>query len=145
MTLVASSQRGRECALIHPLLGVLVAQRRPLRAHLRAQRPLFLAAALLSLGVAACASAHATDFSPGGSVHDPAMVLLVLATTQVTSSLIAYLQRREPAHAKAPARGSLRGPSLQETTSFPGRALKAGLRSFDRSERRPSLAGRARP
>ena len=41
--------------------------------------PAALALAMLACAVAVCAIAHMRDWSPAGSVHDPAAVLAVLA------------------------------------------------------------------
>jgi thiosulfate dehydrogenase [quinone] large subunit len=59
--------------------------------QVRARR-LALFAAPIALGVALLSLRNAHDFTPGGSVKDPAMVLAVLAATAAVSALVAYLQ-----------------------------------------------------
>src|SRR5262245_14312749 len=67
-------------------------------------RRLFLGGGALSLAVAIVALCNARDLTPGGSVHDPAMVLAVLATVGAASALIGYLQRAEDADEVAAVR-----------------------------------------
>ena len=47
---------------------------------------------LLALAVAGYGLAHVTDWSPGGSIHDPAVVLAVLASLGAGWSAVALLQ-----------------------------------------------------
>jgi thiosulfate dehydrogenase (quinone) large subunit len=88
---------------------LLVAGARPDPSRRPLARRLCLAAGLLSIGVAVVAVWNARDLTPGGSVHDPAMVLAVLATTGAVAAFIAYLQRTEEldggtaAHRTSPA------------------------------------------
>jgi hypothetical protein len=56
-------------------------------------RPVYLAAAIIALGMALYALRQVEDFSPAGSVHDPAMVLTVLSVMGAIGSLITYLQQ----------------------------------------------------
>jgi uncharacterized membrane protein YphA (DoxX/SURF4 family) len=86
----------------HPILGCAIARHRRCRTHFTLQRRFYLAVAAVSLGAAGIGLANARDFSPGGSVKDPALVLVVLALTWAVSALIGYVQRSEPPSRSAP-------------------------------------------
>jgi thiosulfate dehydrogenase (quinone) large subunit len=80
----------------HPILGVAIARHRPCRTHLTLQRRCCLLVAALSLGCAGFGLAFGRDFSAGGSVKDPALVLVVLALTWAVSAAIGYVQCAVP-------------------------------------------------
>jgi thiosulfate dehydrogenase [quinone] large subunit len=75
---------------------LLVARAGPRPAYTRSQRRLCLIVTLLSLMLALYGLAHVTDFTPAGSVHDPAMILTVLASIGAVLSSIAYLRMGSP-------------------------------------------------
>ena len=62
---------------------------------------------LIALAVAGFSLAHVTDWSPGGSVHDPAAVMVVLASLGAGWSMVALLQTRfgQRSDVSAEARG----------------------------------------
>lgn len=80
----------------HPILGCVIARHRRCRTHLTLQRRCYLAVAAVALGSAGFGLAHARDFSPGGSVKDSALVLVVLALTWAVSALIGYVRCTAP-------------------------------------------------
>jgi thiosulfate dehydrogenase [quinone] large subunit len=87
--------------------------------------------AVLSLGVAGFALAHATDWGPAGSVHDPAVILAVLALMGAGWAVIAGLRA---------------GPRRLDGTSTRHRLIAAPLipESSDRrwaAKRQPTLPG----
>jgi len=86
----------------HPLFAALVAGLRS-HMHLPSQRRFFVGTGLVSLPLVGYALAYAKDFSPGGSVKDPAMVLVVLAMMGLACSVIGYVQWR-PRRSTQPAR-----------------------------------------
>jgi thiosulfate dehydrogenase (quinone) large subunit len=57
------------------------------------------AGALLALGLAGYCLLHVTDFSPGGSVADPAMILTIMALLTAMWFTISYLRQVLPAPA----------------------------------------------
>ena len=75
-------------AVRHPLLVAQPATRRRSPPGAPAAR----GAMLLALAVAGYGLAHVTDWSPGGSIHDPAVVLVVLASLGAGWSAVALLR-----------------------------------------------------
>jgi thiosulfate dehydrogenase (quinone) large subunit len=71
---------------------LLVAQPEGLRGGAPGRR-VYLAAAIIALGMALYALRQVEDFSPAGSVEDPAMILTVLSVMGAIGSLIIYLQQ----------------------------------------------------
>ena len=84
-------------ARLYPALGhPLLAARPAARGGPRVGAATLLSGAVAALGVAAYALVHVRDWSPGGSVHDPAMILSILATMAAAWSLLAFVRARHP-------------------------------------------------
>jgi thiosulfate dehydrogenase (quinone) large subunit len=75
---------------------LLVARAGPRPAYTRSQRRLCMIMTLLSLVIALYGLAHISDFTAAGSVHDPAMILTVLASIGALLASIAYLRMGTP-------------------------------------------------
>ena len=64
---------------------------------------MYLAAAIITLGMAAYALRQVEDFSPAGSVDDPAMILTVLSVMGAIGSLIIYYLQQPFAGGQTPS------------------------------------------
>ena len=88
-------------------------------------RTVYLAAAIIALGMALYALRQVEDFSPAGSVDDPAMILTVLSVIGAIGLLITYLQQ--------PLAGGLAQSSLgrQAVPARPSSDIRAVRRSME--------------
>jgi uncharacterized membrane protein YphA (DoxX/SURF4 family) len=119
----------------HPAFAALVAGLRS-RMHLPTQRRFFVGTGLVSLALAGYALAYAKDFSPGGSVKDPAMVLVVLTMMGLACSVIGYVQRRPRRSTQQPRIWTLPNSEVVLIDADP----VSGLQAVDRGDSDLALA-----